>query len=122
MRRVVRLVKRLASSRVSENLPSGFILSVLVDEVYEPFDGRDDVALYKSLAKIHRRITWDYKVRNPVTGMEITRGWSDPRMVTLRKRLKLVLETLRVLREPSCDIEDARQAWRHVFNDNRFAE
>jgi hypothetical protein len=120
MRRVVRLVKHIASSRVSWNLPSGFILSVLVNEVYEPVDGRDDVALYICLAKIYQRLKSDLEVKHPVIDTKITRGRRDASMVALEKRLKVVLETLGALVEPSCDFERACSAWRQVFNDNRF--
>jgi hypothetical protein len=92
----------------------------LVDEAYEPFDGRDDVALFLCLAKMYRRLTWDFEVKNPAIGTRITRGWPDSRMVTLKKQLKGALETLGVLVEPSCDLERACRAWRHVFNDDRF--
>jgi hypothetical protein len=49
LRRVVRLVKAFARSRVHWSLPGGLVLTILVCEVYRPDPHRDDVALYETL-------------------------------------------------------------------------
>jgi len=122
MRRVTRLIKKWARSRSSWNMPSGFIISVLVDEKYISKEGRDDEALYETLKAIRNRLLWDKKVQNPVNGNLI----SDGKEAQLQKMYdgldKVLNEMLNILEDQNCSYEDAMKAWSKFFSDDFFKE
>ena len=122
MRRVTRLIKKWARSRSSWNMPSGFIISVLVEEKYLPKEGRDDEALYETLKAIRSRLSRNKKVHNPVNGDLISDG-KEAQLQKMYDELDKVLnETLNVLEDPNCSYEDAMKAWSKFFNDDFFKE
>ncbi len=125
MRRVVRLSKSWAKSRASwTDMPSGFVLSVLVDEAYVGLDGRDDQAFHETLKKIKSRLhNRGLEVDHPVvTGESLTNGPDDSRMRKLRDRLDDALVDLAVLEEPSCKKSAALKAWKGFFKTDSFDE
>jgi len=122
MRRVTRLIKKWARSRSSWNMPSGFIISVLVDEKYVAKAGRDDEALYETLKAIRNRLSWNKQVKNPVNGDLISEG-KESQLEAMHDELDKVLkEILNVLENASCTHEQAMKAWSKFFNDDFFKE
>jgi hypothetical protein len=122
MRRMVRLLKRFAKSRPSWNLPSGFILTVLVDEKYSSFDELDDRCFYNLIVAIKSRLNASLVVKNPVQDETLTKDDPDPKMKALREKLGEAIEKLSVLFGPKCTRPDALKAWADVFNTDVFDE
>lgn len=127
MRRITRLMKAFAKSRDSWNSPSGFILSVLVDECYEADKDRDDVALYNTMRCIHDRLENDLAVRHPILSEDLTKTDNDPCMRDFREHLGQALDDLQILHdEDDCSRKAALKAWKKVFNhpffDNKIEE
>ena len=116
-RRIVRLVKAFARSRVSWDLPGGMILSALVAEVYRPDSHRDDIALYKTLSSLQSRLRENLEVRSPIAPNEVLT--SLIRIVQVKRlleKLDFVLPHLEVLNSPSCLETHAITSWGWVFN------
>ena len=122
MRRVTRLIKKWARSRNSWNMPSGFIISVLVDEKYISKEGRDDEALYETLKAIRNRLSRNKQVRNPVNDDLISDG-KEAQLQKMYEELDRALnETLNILEKLDCSHEEAMKAWSKFFNDDFFKE
>ncbi len=122
MRRVVRLIKKWTRSRNSWNMPSGFIISVLVDEKYMPKDGRDDEALYETLNAIRNRLSLNKRVYNPVNGDLISDGKESQLGAMYNELDKALRETLYVLEDINCTYEEAMKVWSKFFNDDFFKD
>ena len=128
MRRIVRLLKAWCKSRKSWNMPSGFILSKLTDEVYVKdmtLLDRDDKALLQVMEAILKRLKGVFfpnlVVEHPVLfGENITKTSNDPDMVELRDRLEGAVKTLSVLRQSDCTELDSLKALREIFNTDYF--
>ena len=71
LKRLVQLTKKWARSRSSWNLPSGLILTILIDETYTSKD-RVDEKLYWTLKSLYQRLKKDKAVHNPTNDDEIT--------------------------------------------------
>lgn len=126
MRRVAKLLKAWSKSRKSWNMPSGFILSKLTDEVYYKDTNlldRDDKVLLQVMEKIETRLRSRLVVNHPVvSGETITKTDNDANMVELRTRLGDAIKTLSVLRKSSCSELDALKALRDLFSTDYFDE
>ena len=122
MRRTTRLMKKYSTSRDSWNSPSGFIISVLVDECYSGKLDRDDEALYETMRKIYNRLCIDLTVRHPVLNEYLTKSSEDACMVDFKDHLKKALDDLQVLFDDDCTHKSAMAAWKKVFNDKFFDE
>lgn len=124
MRRIVRLLKAWTKSRSSWNLPSGFVLSILVNEAYFLNHGwkeRDDQAFLAVLNSVHQRLLVNLRVRRPVPpDEEITKSEDDPDIRDLRDRVKEGLATLSVLADPACDRLKALKAYKSFFSTDYF--
>lgn len=120
MRRITRLGKKFMNSRQSWNMPSGFILSVLVDELYKESEGRDDDSLYKTLKTIRDRLSWNKNIYNPINRTLISDG-KDAQLTKLHNELNDQLNNnLYILECDSCTKEEALNAWSRFFNDDFF--
>ncbi len=115
-RRVVRWVKALAKSRKTWSMPGGMIISALVAEVYSPHESRDDVALLETLTALSNRLNGSTYVANPVGGTLTGKKKYHDRVIFLRDKLEWLLPKLAVLRDEDCTLDDAKRAWRWVFN------
>lgn len=124
MRRLVRLLKAWSRSRTSWNMPSGFILSILVDEVYPAKDpsylNRDDYALVAVLERLHNRLQTSRIVRHPVVNENVTRSDADADMVELRDRVGEAVKAFAPLRRTDCSERDALMLWRDFFATDYF--
>lgn len=122
MRRVTRLKKKWTNSRKSWSMPSGFIISVLVDELYKDADGRDDEALYQTLKAIRDRLSWNKSVYNPVNGDLISEG-KEAQLASLYDELDYQLKnTLYILEDDTCTEEQALKAWSKFFKNDFFKD
>ena len=122
MRRVTRLGKNFMNSRASWNMPSGFMFSVLVDELYVKSLGRDDESLYQTLKAIRNRLKWNKYVCNPVNGDLISKG-KESQLIKLYDELDFhLINTLYVLENSSCSHEQALKAWSKFFKSDFFKE
>ncbi|WP_345986622.1 hypothetical protein WCX49_05730 [Sulfurimonas sp. HSL-1656] len=122
MRRVTRLQKKWSNSRASWNMPSGFLLTVLVDEKYIDVKDRDDESLYKTLKAIRDRLVWDKRIHHPITGDLISEG-KEAQVQKLYDELDYALKnTLAVLERADCTREQALKAWSSFFKDDFFKE
>ncbi len=122
MRRITRLVKKWAVSRSSWNMPSGFIISVLVDEKYIDIAGRDDEALYETLKAIRDRLYWNKDVYNPINGDLISEG-KESQLDNMYNELdKALNKILYILEDENCTYEQAMKAWSEFFNDDFFRD
>ena len=122
MRRATRLLKKFSTSRDSWISPSGFIISVLVDECYSSKLDRDDEALYETMRLVHDRLRFNLTVRHPVLNEYLTKSSEDACMTELRDRLEKALDDLQVLFDDDCTHKAAMAAWKKVFNDKFFDE
>lgn len=120
MRRMIRLLKRYATSRASWNLPSGFILTILLDEKYSAFDERDDRCFYNLIAAIKNRLAGLLVVKNPVQEEILTKDDPDPKMQSLREKLEEAIDKLKILFDAKCTRKQALKAWADVFNTDYF--
>lgn len=120
LRRLVRLLKRYSTSRESWNLPSGFILSVLVEEAHSVFDAREDRAFYNLIVAVRNRLRINLVVRNPAQDEILTKEDPDPKMVALRDRLNEAITTLQALFDPKVTRKEALKAWAKIFNTDYF--
>lgn len=115
-RRVVRWLKAFAKSRASWNMPGGMIMSALAAEVFCAHDERDDLALLDTLSAISNRLTGSTYVANPVGGTLTGKQKYIDRVLFLRDKLTWLLPKLEVLRDKDCTLDDAKRAWRWMFN------
>lgn len=123
MRRQVRFLKAFATSRESWNMPSGFILSVLVSDKYQAHAGRDDVSFYETIRGIHSRLQWDMSVKHPIMDEYLTKTSEDPQMAELKTQLGQALEWLDILNDANnCTKTAALKAWGKVFNTDFFEQ
>lgn len=120
LRRVIRLLKRYATSRDSWNLPSGFILTILADEAISLHDEREDRCFYNLILSIRNRLKYNLEVKNPVQNETLTKGDADPKVLDLREKLGEAITTLQILFDPGCARKNALTAWAKVFNTDCF--
>lgn len=119
MRRMVRLLKAWSKSRTSWSMPSGFILSVLVDEQYysnQSWKDRDDLALIYVMRAIRNRLQSDERVYRPVPPREeITRDSTLGRIRKLRDELEYAIAELSKIERADCDELMALKALKTMF-------
>ena len=119
MRRMVRLLKAWSKSRTSWSMPSGFILSVLVDEQYysnQSWKDRDDLALLYVMRAIRNRLQSNERVYRPVSPREeITRDSTLGRIRKLRDELEYAIAELSKIERADCDELMALKALTTMF-------
>ncbi|MFA8324520.1 cyclic GMP-AMP synthase DncV-like nucleotidyltransferase [Burkholderia ubonensis] len=118
MRRMVRLLKAWSKSRSSWALPSGFVLSILTNEVY-PRGGhpdREDHALFQTVQAIRNRLHYNKTVYRPVPQYEaVTKTASDPNMVSLHDKLNEAVDRLAPLNDSRATDLEALKALKWFF-------
>ncbi|MDT7839081.1 cyclic GMP-AMP synthase DncV-like nucleotidyltransferase [Aquabacterium sp. OR-4] len=119
MRRTVRLLKAWSKSRTSWSMPSGFILSVLVDEQYyynQSWKDREDLALLGVMRGIRTRLFSNERVHRPVSPREeITRDSTLGRIRKLRDELEYAIDELSKIERADCDELMALKALKKLF-------
>jgi hypothetical protein len=118
LRRIVRFLKYWSKSRSSWAMPSGFIISVLTEEIY-PHQGwtdRDDQALLAVMRGIRNRLLFKERVDRPVDPKEeITNDQSLSRVRNMRDELKGAIDELSKIERSDCDELMALKALKSVF-------
>lgn len=118
LRRIVRLLKYWSKSRSSWAMPSGFIISVLTEEIY-PHQGwadRDDQGLLGVMRGIRNRLLFGERVYRPVDPREeITNDQSLSRVRNMRDELKGAIDELSKIERSDCDELMALKALKSVF-------
>ncbi|MCC6356459.1 MAG: hypothetical protein IT577_21440 [Verrucomicrobiae bacterium] len=120
MRAVIRLLKSICANRPSYSLPSGFVLTVLVNECYHTHEDRLDAVVRNAIAAIHSRLAGSLIVRHPVVDEFLTEGADDPKVREFRALLRTALDDLTVLDRANCRRSEALKAWKKVFNTDYF--
>lgn len=119
MRRIVRLTKYWCKSRGSWSMPSGFVLSVLVDEnfAWNGWLKRDDQALLAVMRAIRSNRQWgNNQVVRPVDPREeITNERTRARVDNLCAHLEGAIDELSKLEAADCDELKAIKALKWVF-------
>ena len=121
-RELIRLLKSICKNRPSyTTLPSGFDLTVLVQECYQSSDGRLDIELRELIEAIHRRLESDLMVAHPVVAGEwLIDDDTKHRTEKLREVLGRLVETFTALDQPNCTRSETLKAWKRVFNTDFF--
>jgi hypothetical protein len=122
-RRVTRIAKKFARSRVSwkTDIARGFTVTKLVEECFVSDGQREDVALRETLSAIHRRLQQSLEVGHPTTAGDLLATADDMRTAYLRDRLAIALADLTVLDSADCTSAKARKAWDKAFNTDFFS-
>ena len=119
-RELIRLLKAICKNRPSyTTLPSGFVLTVLVQECYHSANGHLDVELRELLKAIHRRLEGNLTVAHPVVSGELlidddTKHRTE-KLRDLLGRIVEALEALEALDRPNCTCSKTLKAWKKVF-------
>ena len=126
-RELIRLLKSICKNRPSYSLPSGFVITVLIDERYTATHERLDLDLRHVIRAVYDRLCLDTWVRHPVVeGEWLIDGDSQHKTQNLRDLLKTALDDLGELDLPNCTRSQALKAWKKVlrtgFFDERIAE
>ena len=117
LRWIVRLLKNF--SRDQEI--TGFMISKLVVEKYQPDVDRLDRALYNTMVAIRDRLKWDTTIKHPVIDGENLTKENDKRPEVFRDKLEKAIDNLLVLFKSDCSDEDAAKAWNKVFKTDFFS-
>lgn len=121
-RELIRLLKSMCKNRPSyTTLPSGFVLTVLVQECYQSGAGSLDVELRELIEAIHRRLEANLTVAHPVVSGEwLIDDDSKHRAEKLREVLGKAVEELTALDRTTCTLSETLKAWKKVFNTDFF--
>lgn len=121
MRRIVRLLKDYVKKNAEsyQEQPSGFMISKLVEEEYEPHEDRDDEALYYTMKNILDRLKDDLEVDHPVLEEKLTSGPYDQATSLFKTLLSTSIDELQILFETD-KVAVALDAWGKVFNEEAF--
>ena len=120
MRRVVRLTKGFARSRVDwkELTTSGIVITKLVVDHFVPSEGRDDEALLETWKAIRDQLKKSTQVAHPVNTSNLAEE-GNAMVSFFKEKLDWALGELAVL-EKGCTRSEARQAWDSVFDTDYF--
>lgn len=121
-RELIRLLKAICKNRPSyTTLPSGFVLTVLVQECYQSSDGRLDIELRELIENIHRRLEINLMVAHPVVSGEwLIDDDTRHRTEKLCGLLGSAVENLAALDRPNCTLSETLKAWKKVFSTDFF--
>lgn len=120
VRRLVKYLKAWADYKSkSGNLPSGFVLTILIVEEYEKAE-RDDSSFSATVKNINNRIKKSEKILNPVDNNEdLRKRITDAQMKNFKERLSsLIQNASSALKEESK--KEACKIWLKEFGDRFF--
>ena len=126
-RELIRLPKSICKNLPSSSLPSGFEITVLVEECYTAVHERLDLDLRDIISAMYDRLCVDLRVRHPVVENEwLIDGETEHKTRNLRDLLGKAVDDLAELDQPNCTRSRALKAWKKVlrtdFFDERIAE
>ena len=120
-RELIRLIKSICKNRQSYSLPSGFAITVLIEECYTAANDRLDLDLRHVISAVYDRLCRNLWVRHPVVADEwLIDGDSEHKTRNLRDLLKTALDDLAELDLPSCTRSKALKAWKKVLHTTFF--
>jgi hypothetical protein len=119
MRILIRLLKAYCKHRPGYSLPSGFVLTILVEESYWIYDQRLDRAFRNLISSISNRLAINKQVKHPVVDENLAES-SDSKCGKLQELLKISLEQLTALDRANCRRSEALKTWKKVFNTDYF--
>ena len=127
LRRIVRLIKKFARSRDdwAEHNLSGFGITKLVTDCFQSNADREDLALFRTMATIHGRLSQSLVVPHPTPakpGQAITKGDDDARARFLRDRLSAAVKWLDPVINDNCTRKEVLKCWDKVFNTDFFSK
>jgi hypothetical protein len=124
LRRIVRLTKKQARSRMSwkSQTVSGICMTKLTVDHFVAKDGRDDEALYHTWNAISSALALTQHVDHPIVGQKALAQHGDSDIKYFHERMKEALKTLAIITLDKCTRKEARQAWGEVFNTGYFGE
>lgn len=125
MRRIVQLIKKFAKERkdLSDDMLSGFGITILVEECYIAYDGRDDQALYETIVAIRDRLRGNLAIMHPVMeGVEVDDGSGREKTKTFLNELADAIKDLEPLLAYDCTREKALECWDKFFGDDFFEQ
>ena len=116
-RELIRLLKAICKNRTSyTTLPSGFVLTVLIQECYQSGNGPLDIELRELIEAIHRRLEANLTVPHPVVSGEwLIDAASKHRTEKLRELLGVAVAALTALDRATCTPSETLKAWKKVF-------
>lgn len=119
---LIRLLKAICKYRPSyTTLPSGFVLTVLVQECYQSSHGRLDIELRELIETVHRRLENNLMVAHPVVfGEWLIDEDTKHRTEKLHEVLGRLVQTFAALDRPNCTRSETLKAWKEVFNTDFF--
>ena len=124
MRRIVQLIKKFTKCRKgwSNNMLSGFGITVLVEECYRRNRyNRDDIALLETILNIINRLNVDQVIRHPVMrNVIIDDGSAGAKTQFFLVNLSKSTLGLSPLVEGNCISSDALALWDEFFNTDFF--
>ena len=126
-RELIRLIKSICKNLQSSSLPSGFAITVLIQECYTAANDRLDLDLHHVISAVYDRLCRNLWIRHPVVeGEWLIDADSQHKTRNLRDLLETALDDLAELDLPSCTRSKALKAWKKVlrtdFFDERIAE
>lgn len=122
IRQIIRLLKSICANRPSYSLPSGFVLTVLVQEAYLYSGQRLDSALRTAMLMIRNRLACDLQVRHPVVDEYLVDAEEMAKTGKLRDLLSAALDALEVLDTPNCTRSRALKVWKKILATDYFCE
>lgn len=120
LRQLIRLLKSFCKNRPSCSLPSGFVLTVLVEEQYRGHDARLDSAMRQLMDSLLTRLRNGLKVRHPVVDEWLVGEDDDSKTRRSRELLDKAKGCMAVLDRPNCTRSMALKAWKKVFATDYF--
>ncbi len=121
MRRVVRYIKYWGQSRDHWDMPSGFIVSKLVDECYVP-SSRDDESLLNTLQRIQKRLESNKDVYHPILTATLLTEGKEESMDEFQERISTTIKDLEKLNADDCTQQTAAKVWDRFFHTDNFTD
>lgn len=122
-RELIRLLKSICKNRPSYSLPSGFVITVLIEECYRTSHDRLDLDLIQVIYAVKDRLAHNLWVRHPVVDGEwLIDSNSANKTRDLHGLLATAFQDLDVLRQPNCTRSKALKAWKKVLHTDFFNE
>ena len=119
-RELIRLLKSFCKNRGSYSLPSGFVLTVLVNECYITGDERLDIDLCRIIKSLYTRLSQNLYVNHPVVSEWLIDETNSHKTEKLRDILGDAVQKLEYLNQPNCTYSQALKIWKKVLNTNYF--
>ena len=122
-RELIRLLKSFCKNRQSYSLPSGFAITVLVEECYTFAHERLDLGLRHIIREDYNRLRSNLWIQHPVVAGEwLIDSESEHKTRNLRDLLETATNDLDELDLPNCTRSRALNVWKKVLNTDFFDE